>query len=73
MKKPRFSKDDWELIEAYAHGYAYGCANLVLKNLWQKDEAGYAYEYQGWCDGLNFIGACGALEGEEYDWEQDEN
>jgi hypothetical protein len=72
-KKPRFSEEDWELIQAYGHGYGYGVSDLELEHLWSPEEEGYHYEIQGWKDGVDFLGSHGELEGDLIDWDNIED
>lgn len=70
-KRERFSEEDWEMINAYAHGYGYGVSGLRLNNLWQPDEEGAVFEKMGHLDGLTFFEEWGPLEGELLEWEDD--
>lgn len=65
MTKRLFTKDQFELVTAYANGYAYGRAGLELDHLWQPEEVkGYAAEELGYYWGQSDLYCFGELEGE---------
>lgn len=72
MKKPRFNGVDWEMISAYANGYAYGASGLELHNLWSMGEEGYYYEKKGWQDGVQYLCSCEPLDenSDPINWEE---
>ena len=69
MKKPRFNLQDWEMINAYGHGWGYGVNGLEVEYLWSEGEEGRVYENRGWNDGLTHFEMCGAPDGNAYDFE----
>jgi hypothetical protein len=72
MKNPRFNTKDWEMINAYAHGWAHGVSGLEMHHLWSYGEEGFKYEGMGWNDGLIHLQCCGSLDetAEPIDWNE---